>query len=225
MFHREKGFYVSLACAALAVVALGAVCYKVASPEEDKQSVASEESKAPAPTATIWARETVKQPTAKPSATPKATKKAVKTNAKPVTEKLHFSGKLQWPVKGEVLMKYSGDKVVYFKTLAEYRVNESLVIAAKAGTQVKTASRGKVTQIVDSEETGRTIVMDLGDGYSASYGPLKKIQVKTGEIADAGQTLGEISEATKYYSLEGDNLNFCVKKDGGSIDPQTLMKD
>ena len=40
MFHREKGFYVSLACAALAVVALGAVCYKVASPEEDKQSVA-----------------------------------------------------------------------------------------------------------------------------------------------------------------------------------------
>ena len=45
MFHREKGFYVSLACAALAVVALGAVCYKVASPEEDKQSVASEESK------------------------------------------------------------------------------------------------------------------------------------------------------------------------------------
>ena len=64
MFHREKGFYVSLACAALAVVALGAVCYKVASPEEDKQSVASEESKAPAPTATIWARETVKQPTA-----------------------------------------------------------------------------------------------------------------------------------------------------------------
>ena len=42
---------------------------------------------------------------------------------------------------------------------------------------------------------------------------------------DAGQTLGEISEATKYYSLEGDNLNFCVKKDGGSIDPQTLMKD
>lgn len=32
MFHREKGFYVSLACAALAVVALGAVCYKVASP-------------------------------------------------------------------------------------------------------------------------------------------------------------------------------------------------
>ena len=144
----------SLACAALAVVALGAVCYKVASPEEDKQSVASEESKAPAPTATIWARETVKQPTAKPSATPKATKKAVKTNAKPVTEKLHFSGKLQWPVKGEVLMKYSGDKVVYFKTLAEYRVNESLVIAAKAGTQVKTASRGKVTQIVDSEETG-----------------------------------------------------------------------
>ena len=186
MFHREKGFYVSLACAALAVVALGAVCYKVASPEEDKQSVASEESKAPVPTATIWARETV---------------------------------------KGEVLMKYSGDKVVYFKTLAEYRVNESLVIAAKAGTQVKTASRGKVTQIVDSEETGRTIVMDLGDGYSASYGPLKKIQVKTGEIVDAGQTLGEISEATKYYSLEGDNLNFCVKKDGGSIDPQTLMKD
>ena len=58
-------------------------------------------------------------------------------------------------------MKYSGDKVVYFKTLAEYRVNESLVIAAKAGTQVKTAYRGKVTQIVDSEETGRTIVMDL----------------------------------------------------------------
>ena len=54
---------------------------------------------------------------------------------------------------------------------------------------------------------------------------LSRVNILVGEIVDAGKTLGEISEATKYYSLEGDNLNFCVKKDGGSIDPQTLMKD
>ncbi|MFR0848591.1 MAG: hypothetical protein ACLSG9_11965 [Eubacterium sp.] len=39
-------------------------------------------------------------------------------------------------------------------------------------------------------------------------------------------TLGEISGSYQVFlPLEGDNLNFCVKKDGGSIDPQTLMKD
>ncbi len=35
----------------------------------------------------------------------------------------------------------------------------------------------------------------------------------------AGNTIGFVSEPTKYYSLEGSNVYFALEKDGEPVDP------
>ena len=74
------------------------------------------------------------------------------------------------------------------------------------------------------EETGTTVTMDIGDGYELVYGQLKELTVGEGDYLKAGETLGYISEPTKYYSNEGANLYFEVRKDGESLDPMPLLQ-
>ena len=70
-----------------------------------------------------------------------------------------------------------------------------------------------------SEETGRTVSISIGDGFTVVYGQLKDVSVSKGDMVSEGQVLGKIAEPTKYYKEEGTNLYFEMKKDGEPIDP------
>ena len=48
---------------------------------------------------------------------------------------------------------------------------------------------------------------------------LKDLCVEEGDTIEEGSVLGYINETTKYYSKEGSNLYFAMKKDGKPIDP------
>ena len=73
--------------------------------------------------------------------------------------------------------------------------------------------------VSSDEELGNYVVLDLGNDYVATCGQLKDIQVMENEYLEAGQVLGYVAEPTKYYSVEGPNLYFAVKKDGNPVDP------
>jgi len=57
------------------------------------------------------------------------------------------------------------------------------------------------------------------------YGQLQKVAVKTGDYVDAATTLGYVAEPTKYYSSEGTNVYFEMRKDGQPIDPKEYLVD
>lgn len=132
--------------------------------------------------------------------------------------------KLMWPVAGNIILDYSMDKSVYFSTLDQYKYNPAVIIQGALDTSVMCAAQGKVTKIETLEETGTTVTMDIGDGYELIYGQLKELTVKEGDYLKAGETLGYISDPTKYFSKEGCNLYFGVRKDGESVDPMTLLQ-
>jgi len=52
---------------------------------------------------------------------------------------------LSWPVKGDVLMKFSQSNNIYFKTLAQYKSNPAIEISADEGTKVIASAAGTVT--------------------------------------------------------------------------------
>lgn len=131
---------------------------------------------------------------------------------------------LIWPVVGDVLLKYSMDKSIYFKTLAQYKVNPAVVIAAKEDTEVLSAAKCVVTEISENEETGVTLTATLGGGYEAVYGQLKEVKAKVGDTIERGSVIGKIAKPTKYYVAEGANLYFEVLKDGQPIDPLLLLE-
>lgn len=227
MFLKEKGFYISLACGVIAIAAFAAICMNLGDDGGTPTAVASP---TPVPTAAVTpevrevsgnnATSEVRE-----TKTPKPTKKAVKTQSKPVKNALSFDQEagLLWPVRGDILMEYSPDKVIYFKTLAQYRTNPALLIEAKEGTDVKASADGVVTSVTTSEETGRTVAVSIGDDFTLTYGQLKDVAVGKGDSVSEGQVIGKIAKPTKYYTKEGPNLYFQVKEKESSVNPMLLL--
>lgn len=130
-----------------------------------------------------------------------------------------------WPVSGTILLDYSMDQTVYFKTLDQYKYNPAMIIAGAEGDQVIAGAAGLVKSIDEVAETGTTVNVDLGNGYEAFYGQLVNVQVYTGDYVEATSLLGYVSQPTKYYSSEGSNVYFEMRKDGQPIDPKEFLVD
>ena len=138
-----------------------------------------------------------------------------------VEEALHFdrTQELVWPLEGNVLLNYSMDATIYFPTLDQYRYNPATIISGNVNDKVYIVAKGKISDIYTDEETGCTVMQDLGDGYTAIYGQLKEVNFEVGDMVESGQVIGYVSEPTKYYSVEGSNLYFELQKDGVPVDP------
>ena len=123
------------------------------------------------------------------------------------------------PIEGTIIMEYSMEKSIYFKTLDQYKRNPAIVIQATVGSDVIAASRGIVESIEKTPTTGTTVTLDMGNNYHAVYGQLKDIEVQEGQLINQGDLIGLVDEPTKYYALEGTNVYFELIKDGISVNP------
>lgn len=144
------------------------------------------------------------------------------TMVESVTKTLNFTADqgLVRPVSGEILMYYSMDKSIYFATLDQYKYNPATVLSAMEGDQVIVCADAKVLSIYENEVIGRAVTLDLGNGYQATYGQLKDLQVTEGSYVNRGELLGSVAAPTKYYTLEGPNLYFQVTKDGTPVNAE-----
>lgn len=131
---------------------------------------------------------------------------------------------LLWPVAGTILIDYSMDGSVYFPTLDQYKYNPALVIGSEVGNQVLAAAKGIVETIRVEDETGITLVLNIGNGYKLTYGQLKELAVAEGDVVDAGTLLGYVSEPTKYYTVEGSNLYFGMTQNDAAVDPVLYLE-
>lgn len=134
---------------------------------------------------------------------------------------LHFAADegILWPMEGDVILNYSMDSTVYFATLDQYKYNPAVIISAEVNDKVTSVAKGQVSEIENSEVTGCTVTVDLGDGYEAIYGQLKEVNFAEGDYVEAGHVIGYVGEPTKYFSVEGSNLYFELRKDGLPINP------
>ena len=71
---------------------------------------------------------------------------------------------------------------------------------------------------------GNTITVDIGSGYEIVYGQLTNIQVKEGDMVEKEAYLADVAAPTKYYSVEGDNIYFALRKDGQPLNPMTKLQ-
>ena len=131
---------------------------------------------------------------------------------------------LDWPASGAILINYSMDQTVYFSTLEQYKYNPALIIGGEIGESIGASAPGIVTNVEQNAQTGLTVTLDMGNGYSAIYGQLKEVPVQIGDYVDAGATVGYLSEPTKYFSVEGPNLYFEIQKDEVPVNPLDFME-
>ncbi len=127
------------------------------------------------------------------------------------------------PVMNEILMHFNMDRTVYFATLDQYKYNPAVIFKANEGCEVYACADAKVVDMYQNEELGQVMVLDLGDGYQATYGQLKNCKVAVGDTVSVGQVIAHVAAPTKYYSTEGFNLYFSLEKDGQPINPEGMM--
>lgn len=135
------------------------------------------------------------------------------------------NSQLLWPVNGTIIMSYSMDKTVYFQTLDQYKYNPAVIISGAEGDQVLCGTTGIVKSIDVTAETGTTVNVDIGNGYELFYGQLKEVPVKVGDYVEAKSVIGYVSQPTKYYSVEGSNVYFEMRKDGQPINPVEYLEE
>lgn len=197
----------------------------VSTPGKTPKQIAKEEAKKARAEAKEKA-EKAKREAAEKLAAQKAKSREAKPASANAAKKYTFNEEkgLLWPVKGDVLMKYSMSKTIYFKTLAQYKYNPGLVIGAKEGAGVKAAASGRVVSVTKDDELGQMVTMEIGDEYTVIYGQLKDVSVKKGDDVKEGQSIGKIAKPTKYYAEEGSNLYFQVKEGKETVDPMLLLR-
>lgn len=139
---------------------------------------------------------------------------------------LEFLGmeEVSMPVLGNIILPYSMDTTVYFKTLGLYRCNPGILLQAPEGTEVVSIWHGQVTEIQDSKEYGTVVTVNLGSGYELSYGQLQDVRVAVGDEVFQDTILGTVAEPTAYYQMEGSHVYVAMTKDGEPIDPMDVLQ-
>lgn len=131
---------------------------------------------------------------------------------------------LVWPVEGAVILPYSMDTTVYFKTLKSYRCNPGMLIGAKEGSDVLAAYEGVVESVDEDKEHGTVVTIIMGNGYKAKYGQLMNVTVAKGDAVNTAQNIGEVAPVTSYYAEEGAHVYFELQKDEKPVNPILYMQ-
>lgn len=132
--------------------------------------------------------------------------------------------KIPWPVRGEIILPFSPDHAVYHSTLNQFKANPAVLIACEAGTPILAGVPGIVTAVYEDAWHGNMITIDVGEGYSFTYGQLDTIELEAGDILESGDLIGNVKEVTKYYANEGNHLYFQIKYEELSLDPEMFME-
>jgi murein DD-endopeptidase MepM/ murein hydrolase activator NlpD len=122
-----------------------------------------------------------------------------------------------WPAEGRVS---SGLGMRRDPWTGEPEFHAGLDIPAAAGTPVYASGAGYVRLAATTDGSGRTVVLDHGQGITSHYSHLSAIRVKQGEWVRKGQHIADSGNTGKSTSP---HLHFEVRVNGQPIDPRAKL--
>lgn len=162
-----------------------------------------------------------KKEESKESKKKKIAKDSVPTSVSPYN--FHSSSVMEWPVRGNVVINYNMESMVYFPTMDEYRYSDFIAIEAEEGTNVKAGAAGKVTKIEKRLDTGLTITMKVGPEYYIVYGQLKDCILQEGDEVKRGDVFAKVGKVTSCYTKEGNHLFLQVLREKDTENPMSFL--
>jgi septal ring factor EnvC (AmiA/AmiB activator) len=125
-----------------------------------------------------------------------------------------YSNGYMWPCDGEITSPfgYRDDPLNPGTT----RFHSGIDIGASEGTAVACGGNGVVISAGWNGGYGNCVIVDLGNGISAVYAHLSAINVSSGEIVSAGQTVGAVGSTG---NSTGAHLHFEIRQYGTAISP------
>lgn len=130
------------------------------------------------------------------------------------------------PVSGAVTLEYASDKLVYSKTLEEWRAHSGVDIASDRGTPVKSVAEGVVCDIRNDLYYGITVVIDHGNDLKTLYRNLAADDIVTvNQKVEQGETIGSIGNTAMDESSEQPHLHFEVLEKDVYADPVAYLPE
>lgn len=124
------------------------------------------------------------------------------------------------PVAGDITFEYAMDKLVYSKTLEDWRTHSGIDMAADRGTNVKCAADGVVTEVKTDPRFGITVIVDHENGLKTVYANLaSEDAVVPNQKVKQGDIIGSVGNTALFESVEQTHLHFEVLKDNVNVDP------
>jgi murein DD-endopeptidase MepM/ murein hydrolase activator NlpD len=128
------------------------------------------------------------------------------------------------PVTGDVTLEYAKDKLVYSKTLEEWRAHAGVDIASDRGTPVKAVADGVISDVRSDSYYGITVVIDHGNGLESLYRNLASDEtVAVNQRVKQGEVIGSIGNTAMDESSEQPHLHFEVLNKDVNVDPMTYL--
>ena len=228
-FIEGKGFYIVLALCIAAIGVSGWFLFSSLTGEEETNPVGGTASitvtPAPTPAASVRPVKPTVTATPRPAATLPAVAAATPSaTVQPTPTPRSAPTSLNWPVQGEVLTGYTVETLVYDVTMGDWRTHAGVDIAAAAGTEVRAAASGVVTQVTEDAMMGTTVVIDHGGDMTTTCSNLSAMPtVEVGDNVTAGDVIGSVGSTAIAESALPSHLHFSVEQDGQSVDPMELL--
>lgn len=125
------------------------------------------------------------------------------------------------PVSGRVLAVFSGDELVYNKTLGDWRTHNGVDYACKPGETVSSPVEGKVTGLETDGSWGPTVSLTDAQGRVWRLCGVSAA-VRQGQTVSAGQKLGKAATVSCECEEEP-HIHMEVQQGDRYLDPQKLM--
>ena len=127
------------------------------------------------------------------------------------------------PVFGRILNGYSGDELVYNKTLGDWRTHNGIDYAAAKGEKVSAPAAGKVTLAGADGSWGPTVAIEDASGRLWRISGVADLKVKAGDTVTAGQALGTVGSVS-CECAEDSHIHLEVKQGEKYLDPAKVMQ-
>lgn len=222
-FLSQKAYYLALAVGFVLLIALMVI---YSQNMKDKQKLSKQEIRLDEVGNEAIQKTTESTTQADTSIKESTHRQAESSVAKTKADALSYNGKekLAWPINGNVILPYSMDTTVYFETLDQYKCNPGLLIEAKEGDGIGAVTKCQVTEIKEDQEHGKEVIVDLGNDYQITFGQLKNIKVRKGDVLEKGSKIGEVATPTDYYTLEGSHVYMEMTHEGKPVNPTKYME-
>jgi len=126
------------------------------------------------------------------------------------------------PVAGRVLNAYSGDELVYNKTLGDWRTHNGVDYACAQNAEVKAPASGKVTAVDNDGRWGSVVSIEDGSGRIWRVCGAADPQVKAGDTVETGETLGRAGNIPSECAEET-HVHLEVLEGEKYLDPAKLI--
>lgn len=214
-FFKDKGYIAALIFAVVALVIAGWLAYDMTVKEVEDTPPANTLSPVDNSVGNVPKEE---------EASKESSEQSEEKETDDVNNFINITAERVMPVEGEIINPYSNGELVKSETLGVWKTHDGIDIAAEKGTEVKSATSGKVIAVRDDPLWGICVIIDHYDGYEGHYYGLDKaLSVKEQTVVDAGQVIGRTGDSDCESKLSP-HLHFAVKCNEKWIDPAEFLK-